>query len=95
MISSDMSQYFSDQDRIKKLERRLKTLDEQCSTWQRRYHELKGTQTTRQVRSVKARELIQALIDGDKALSFTEISEKCFLSIKTIWNISCELRKKG
>lgn len=90
-----MSEYFSLQNRVDELERRLKTTVEQCSKWQSRYHELKGTKTTRKIRSALARELVQAYIYGDNSFDLFDISEKCFLSIKTIHNISCELRKKG
>jgi len=95
MISSDMSEYFSDKDRIKLLEAKLISCTDRCCKWERRYRDIKGTQTARQIRTSKINALVQSYVDGDKSLSLKSIAKKCFLSIKTIHNLSCKLRNKN
>ncbi len=90
---SDLSEYISDKERIKELEKRVVLLISDKSKWKRKFETLKSKNPPlRKNRTNKAKVLVIAYLDGDRSLSFREMAKMCFLSIETIKNISYKLR---
>lgn len=96
-MTDDMSIYFSNQDRIKELERQVVNLISGKSKWKLRFEKLQGKQPKKVAipsRKSKAIPLIINWHNGDKSLTFKQIAEKCFLTCNDIRTISCKLRKE-
>ena len=95
MISDDMSEYFSNKNRVEELEKQVKLLIAGKSKWKRKYEKLYSKNPTiRVTRTSKARALVVNWLGGDKSLTFKEIAKKCFLTHQDIKNISLKLRKE-
>ena len=94
---NDLSEYFSDKDRIKHLERQVVNLIAGKSKWKLRCEKLQGKQpekVSKPPRLANARPLIINWHNGDKSLTFKQIADRCYLTEQDIKNISCKIRKE-
>jgi len=89
----DLADYFSDKEKIIRLNKQIILLQKNNSKWKRKYENLNSSKPTiRKNRTSKAEVLVRSFIKGDRSLTFREMAKKCFLSIETIKNISYKLR---
>jgi DNA-binding NarL/FixJ family response regulator len=103
---SDLSEYFSKDDRIKELELELADITRKynnemtyTSKWKAKYYSVtKGkprlSHPVVKSRTSKAKVLIKAWQGGDRSLSLQQIADQVFLSYETIKAISSNLRRK-
>lgn len=90
-ISVKADKYEKEVIRLKASSMALRSSLKKCRAKCKELQEAK--RPTKQSRTSKAKVLVQALLDGDKSLSYQRIASKFFLSIQTIRNISSDLNK--
>ena len=88
----DLSEYFSDKDRIKELEKQVRLLQINNSKWKVKYYAISQAEP-RESRTSQARELIKAWHRGDDSFTLREIGDKFCLEYSTVKSISSNLRR--
>ena len=89
MISSDMSEYFSDKDRIKELEARNEILLKKLKTSQKLYSEQrikwrKLHDLHNVTRADKATKLIAQICSGNINMTLDEVASRCCINLKYV-----------